>query len=658
MSKKKQTVAILGGGMGGLFAAHELCRSGNFDITVYEQEEFFGGKAKSTSVEKPLPPPWDPERVVDQVLPDNKPLPGEHGFRLFPGFYNHCTDTFKKIPCPPPGGTGQSSCVIKNLTPLTEAVFASETKKPISLPLAPPIFKFWKWFDLKKEYLRLFGPDSELGLPEKDVRFLERRVWQLLTTSPERQLAEYESLSWQEYHETDNRSESYIKHFVEGITRSLVAARADKASTFTDGKIFVQIFFDMMDPRRQADRVFHGPTNEAWLNPWIDWMKSKGVKFQNHASLVSVHTNKEKEKAEAADLVIDGKPTKIEADYFVFALPLELVLQHIGSKSLVVDPTLNQLKKLDDHVDWMVGMQIYLTEDVTLGAGHIIYVDSQWAITAVSQRQFWDPAYDLSNYGDGTVKGVISLVLSDWFKEEGDLKPASQCTKEEIFTGVWEHLKVCHNHGEDILRDEMVHSWNLDPAIQFDPATNTPYPRRQTELEKFQDVILGKKPPAHPPGNKEPLLINEVNTWTYRPESYTRIRNLFLASDYVRTNTDLATMEAANEAGRRAANGIMNPRGYDFCGPKVWKLNNPILFRVFRSNDTRRFRRGLPWRTNGWRDLTNPVFLFFLLLHILYFVPLVIWTSIRNLWRVKTTKRAIKKRSRIYEQSMKATDAT
>ncbi len=35
------------------------------------------------------------------------------------------------------------------------------------------------------------------------------------------------------------------------------------------------------------------------------------------------------------------------------------------------------------------------------------------------------------------------------------------------------------------------------------------------------------------------------------------IENFFLASDYVRTYTDLATMESANEAARRAVNGIL-----------------------------------------------------------------------------------------------------
>ena len=44
----------------------------------------------------------------------------------------------------------------------------------------------------------------------------------------------------------------------------------------------------------------------------------------------------------------------------------------------------------------MNGIQFYLTEDVPLVHGHIIYLDSPWALTSVSQPQFW-PDFDCSN---------------------------------------------------------------------------------------------------------------------------------------------------------------------------------------------------------------------------------------------------------------------
>jgi hypothetical protein len=43
-----------------------------------------------------------------------------------------------------------------------------------------------------------------------------------------------------------------------------------------------------------------------------------------------------------------------------------------------------------------------------------------------------------------------------------------------------------------------------------------------------------------------------------RPDVRTSIHNLFVAGDFVKTETDLACMEGANEAARRAVNAILD----------------------------------------------------------------------------------------------------
>ena len=53
-----------------------------------------------------------------------------------------------------------------------------------------------------------------------------------------------------------------------------------------------------------------------------------------------------------------------------------------------------------------------------------------------------------------------------------------------------------------------------------------------------------------------------MDSWALRPEATTATPNLFFASDYVRTHTDLATMERANEAARRAVNGMLDATGF------------------------------------------------------------------------------------------------
>src|SRR5919201_2533904 len=71
--------------MAGLAAAHELAERG-FAVTVYERNAL-GGKARS------IP-------VAGTAAGARRDLPGEHGFRFFPGFYHHIPDPMRRIPFP------------------------------------------------------------------------------------------------------------------------------------------------------------------------------------------------------------------------------------------------------------------------------------------------------------------------------------------------------------------------------------------------------------------------------------------------------------------------------------------------------------------------------------------------------------------------------
>ncbi|MBV8771366.1 MAG: FAD-dependent oxidoreductase, partial [Deltaproteobacteria bacterium] len=85
--------------------------------------------------------------------------------------------------------------------------------------------------------------------------------------------------------------------------------------------------------------------------------------------------------------------------------------------------------------------------------------------------------------------------------------------------------------------------------------------------------------------NREPLLINTVGAWASRPEAVTSIPNLFLASDYVRTHSNLATMEGANEAARHAVNGILDASGSSALKCSIWPLHRSPFLAPLRELD-------------------------------------------------------------------------
>ncbi|MGZ3950707.1 MAG: hypothetical protein ACXVBZ_04890 [Flavisolibacter sp.] len=117
---------------------------------------------------------------------------------------------------------------------------------------------------------------------------------------------------------------------------------------------------------------------------------------------------------------------------------------------------------------------------------------------------------------------------------------------------------------------ELIHTWFIDRDI------------------KFEGDYASK--------NMEPLLVNKVDTWRLRPSSYSDISNLFFAADYVRTHTDLATMEGANEAARRAVNNIVEASGLNKPLCEIWSLHEPWIFHHLRRHDYKRYRKGLQWK--------------------------------------------------------------
>src|SRR5688572_5675335 len=112
--RRRPTVAVLGGGMGGLAAAHELAERG-FDVTVYERNAL-GGKARSM--------PSDTRGAGGRAA-----LPGEHGFRFFPGFYHHVPDTMRRIPFP-----GNRNGVGDNLVSAPMAVISLVGQEDLTIP--------------------------------------------------------------------------------------------------------------------------------------------------------------------------------------------------------------------------------------------------------------------------------------------------------------------------------------------------------------------------------------------------------------------------------------------------------------------------------------------------------------------------------------------
>ncbi len=551
-------VIILGGGVAGMSAAHELIERG-FEVEVYERhKEYVGGKARSVNV------------PGTNLQNPNLYLPGEHGFRFFPGFYKHITDTMKRTPFKDKSGKWQSEGCFGNLTPTSRIMIARNGKAPIVTTASFPK----SIADIKLLIKDLTG-GADTGLTHEEEEFFALKTWQLMTSCKKRRSNDYEKIGWWEYLEADKFSVTYQHLLVEGLTRTLVAAQAQSASTKTGGDIFLQLVFNMAEPFVNTDRVLNGPTNDVWLNPWKDYLLSKGVKYFHHHK--AQHINMVNGKIDSVTVRHEAGEKDVKGDYYLFAVPVERMATLINEDMIKEDACMNYIKQLAPSTSWMNGIQYYLNEDVAINNGHIIFSDSEWAVTAISQVQFWKD-YDLEKRYNGKVKGVLSVDISDWLSTKYNGVLAEDCDAETIKDYVWQQMESSLNvNGQVVIHKGMIEHWYLDRDIRWVP-----------EKHKEED--------------KEPLLVNTVNSWALRPEASTEIPNMFLASDYVRTNTDLATMEGANEAARRAVNCIIDADGNKADYAKIYPLKEPWFFNPLKWYDEKRFEKGLPYsnKTPWW----------------------------------------------------------
>jgi uncharacterized protein with NAD-binding domain and iron-sulfur cluster len=177
-----KTVIVLGGGVGGLSAAHELVERG-FQVRVFERNTRFGGKARSVEV---------PNTGVGTRMN----LPGEHGYRFFPNFYKHVTDTMTRIPYP-----GNAAGVFSNIVHGTRTQIARNGKMAIvALARFPETLDDWV------AKLKSVVDSAELGIPDAEVLFFVDRLLTLLTSCEERRVAEYEKIAWWDFIDAAHKS--------------------------------------------------------------------------------------------------------------------------------------------------------------------------------------------------------------------------------------------------------------------------------------------------------------------------------------------------------------------------------------------------------------------------------------------------------------------
>jgi uncharacterized protein with NAD-binding domain and iron-sulfur cluster len=545
-------VVILGGGVAGMTAAHELAEQG-LDVTLLERRAW-GGKARSIG-------------VSGTASGGRSVLPGEHGFRFFQGMYANLPDVMSRIPF-----ATQKRGVRDNLVDTKALLLARTDREDVRIPLGALTSNI--------------SPQSLLGaltgfysafanIPPDEAAFLAQKLVVFLTSGDLRRRHQWEYRGWWDFVGAESRSADYRATAIKMLTTTLVAAKAEVANARTIGEVAELFVWSELGRGNDlaSDSVLNGPTNEVFIKPWVSYLRSLGVDLRlGYDARGLVYVNGRVTGVRVVDQA--GQRRIIEADHVIVALPAEKAAPMFTRAMVAADPQLGRVRRLESN--WMNGLQFFLTASPDINRGHTAYMDSPWAVTSLTQRQFWRGDF-ASKYGDGTVMDVLSTDISDW-NTPGILfgKTAKECTPKQIAREVWAQVRTSLDSGTTRLPDKILHSWYLDEGITG-----------------------AGTPSVH---NEDPLLINTIGSWDNRPEATTRVQGLSLAGDWVRTSrVNLASMEAACESGRKAANAALKAVGSTGRVDVRTRYKEPALALSYAEDDLR-FRAGLP---NLW-DLREP----------------------------------------------------
>jgi uncharacterized protein with NAD-binding domain and iron-sulfur cluster len=331
------SVAILGGGIGGLSAAQELAERG-FSVTVYEALSQLGGKARSFG-------------ATGTGTDGREDLPAEHGFRVFAGEYGATRDTMKKIPF----NRYSRSNVEQNLVEGRRAIMAAKDAPaqfivPSSFPRSADDFKVWlNYFETVDKYLEP---------AERD--FFLKRIAIVKSFCIERRFAEFENVTWWEFMHADRYSPQY-QNLVQMISGTILAANPRNANAHIVGTLAADIIDRTLVPGDRGILIMlDGPTSDMWIEPWVQHLLSLGVKFQLNTTLTSFQMSSDGSRVASASVEHNGQQDSVVADVFFSAVPAEKMAQVLSNSPdvLASAPSLRQVNQL--KTAWMVVRDPYL----------------------------------------------------------------------------------------------------------------------------------------------------------------------------------------------------------------------------------------------------------------------------------------------------------
>lgn len=244
--------------------------------------------------------------------------------------------------------------------------------------------------------------------------------------------------------------------------------------------------------------ILPGDLQTVFIDPQVCELEALGVEIRYDSEVSGVVMH---EGGVAAVALNDG--TELSADIYALCTPFEVTRTWLHDSLYEADSELGNMHFLEAQP--MAALHLRLRRELPdLPREHVFLHGSYYALSFIDVGRFWQGL-------DG--KPQLSFISSNY-------SPLNEVSKEGA---------------KDLLLEEIGEYLPITPA----------------DIENWE---LN-------PNTDVPLFINTIGAWSNRPRPKTKIKNLYLAGDFVKNAIDLACMEGAVSSALEAAAQILRDHG-------------------------------------------------------------------------------------------------
>jgi uncharacterized protein with NAD-binding domain and iron-sulfur cluster len=251
-------------------------------------------------------------------------------------------------------------------------------------------------------------------------------------------------------------------------------------------------------------RILDGGLHDKWILPLQRRIEELGG---------TIHTGHHLERLELAGgmlarLWFRSRPAAVpvSAARTILAIPCEKLWPLLDDDLIAQVPELARTRYLRSTP--MAALNLYFERPIPgMPKGHVNLLDSLYGLSFIDVTPYW-PAHD------GGAGSALQIIASDF-------TPLVEASPAYAERAIIDELKRCI----PALCDETIVRSNFLPH------------------------------------HDEPLFMNDVGAWSFRPDAATSVPNLYLAGDYCRSAIDLVSMEGAISTGLLAAEAVRADAG-------------------------------------------------------------------------------------------------